>query len=216
MRTMLSFIVGSMIATGLILFFLWYKFGFTRENIISIIGYYSIFSSAVIIYLQLKVNLSYNKRKAAMDFSYDKVGKELSLLLKGLKVTLGKDYAVFTKEQTFKDFLSTDPMDAIEKKKLRESVLDILNFYERMSIGVLKEAYDEDICYDDSGFNLLQFYGWTKGFINELKDKHDPRIFINFQHLAEHWAKRLELETKKQKDVLYDYYKKGRIPNPRI
>lgn len=151
-----------------------------------------------------------------MDFSYDKIAKELFPVLKELKKILGKDFLVFTKEQALKEYLGSDQADIETKKLVKEIVMDILNFYERMSIGILKKAYDEDICYDDNGFNLIHFYGWTKTYINELKDKHDPRIFINFQYVAENWQRKLNIQTNKHINLIHKTNKRGTIANPNI
>lgn len=51
-----------------------------------------------------------------------------------------------------------------------------------MSIAILKDVYDEDICYDDNGFNLIQFYRWVKSYIQKIRsDQNEERMFINFE-----------------------------------
>lgn len=216
MRPMLWFIISSLLIIAVFVAYIGYASSFSKENYISIIGYYSILSSAIILYLQLRVNLRYNRRKAAIDFSNEKISKELFPILRQITPIVGKEFILFSKEKTFKEFINSLREEDENKEKIKQLVLDIVNFYERMSIGIIKEVYDEDICYDDNGYHMVHFYAWTKGFISEMKEKHGPRIFINFQYLAENWQNRLSRENAMQDSVLRKSYKKGTIQNPNI
>jgi len=77
-------------------------------------------------------------------------------------------------------------------------------------------VYDEDICYDDYAFNLIQFYNWTKTYISELQEKHPPRIFANFLHLAETWNERIKSENRKMNSLIRKTRKEGTIVNKNI
>lgn len=205
MRKILIFIIGSLIVIAALTIFIAMRFGFSRDNTIAILGYFSIFSSAILLYFSLDVNLKYNKRKSAMDFSYDKTQKELIPLYKEMKGLVGKDFFFESGGKTFKQYYESHRDDTEMKGKMRDLMYDMLNFYERMAIGVLKNAYDEDICFDDNAFSLIHFYDWTKSYVDEFKDKYDKRSFVNLRHLAEKWRKRYEKQTvrieKQHKDV---------------
>lgn len=217
MRKIFYFITLNIITLfALIVWQLYHAATFSVENLISIVGFISITSSAILLYFQLKVNLSYNQRKAAVDFSHDKIAKELFPLLKDLKSHIKKDLTILNKNENIKDLFDSQNFDDQTKKTIRILVIDILNFYERMSIGIFKNVYDEDICYDDNGFNMVHFYHWVDSFINELKNKYDDRIFINFQHLAERWETRLEKETRSIQKMKKKVNQKSTIANPHI
>lgn len=183
-------------------------FNFSLENYLTIIGFFFICSSVIIIFFQVRINLRYNKRKAALDFCYSRIQNDLFPLISQLKVILKKEFFVFTKEESLSDLLKSDKLSEDEKKKVKTIVLDILNFYERMSIGIFKEVFDEDICYDDNGFNLIYFYDWVIPYVKEIQIKHkEERVFVNFEEIAERWkryyshtkAKRLARTAKSRK-----------------
>jgi len=125
MRKIFVFILLSFLAVSAIIIYLGLSFGFTKENLIAIIGFYSIFSSATLLYLQLIVNLNYNRRKAAIDFAYDKIGKELFPLIKELKVILDKDLLIFIQEKTLKELLISNQFDEDNNKKIKWLVMDV-------------------------------------------------------------------------------------------
>lgn len=55
--------------------------------------------------------------------------------------------------------------------------------------SILKDVYDDDICYDDIGFNTILFYKWVKSHIEEIrKEVKEERIFINFEDIVERWT----------------------------
>ncbi|MFB2121668.1 hypothetical protein [Parapedobacter sp. 2B3] len=55
--------------------------------------------------------------------------------------------------------------------------------------SILKDVYDDDICYDDIGFNTILFYKWVKSHIEEIrKEIKEERIFINFEDIVERWT----------------------------
>ncbi len=95
--------------------------------------------------------------------------------------------------------------------------IKILNFYERMAIGILKEVLDEDICYDDQGFILINFYKWTRSFIDKLKIEHEERrLFVNFEHIATRWTKE-HLNTNHDIENVHDKMRnKKTIKNPNL
>jgi hypothetical protein len=78
-----------------------------------------------------------------------------------------------------------------DAKNFRVLLLDMFTFYQRMSIAILKESFDEDICYDDNGFVMTNFYQKTESFINELRTQYqEPSLFINFKYMSLRWIKR--------------------------
>lgn len=186
-RILLYIILCFVIIVGLLLI-LKTRYTLTKENQLQIIGFSILISSIIVVFSQIRINLRFNKRKAALDFSFNQIQKDLFPILKDLKKSIGKDFLVFTRQDSILELLKKEPQTYDDSKKIRNLVLDVLNFYERMSIGVLKDTYDEDICYDDHGFNFIQFYNWTKPFLDELRSKHnEQRLYVNFEHIAEKW-----------------------------
>ena len=107
-----------------------------------------------------------------------------------MKTLLKKKHLVFEPGETlvriFEHEIATDV-----RKDLAASAAQILNFYERMAIGVFKNTLDEDICYDDKGFLFLSFYRWAEGHIKTRRaDVRDGRIWANVTGLARRWQRR--------------------------
>jgi hypothetical protein len=205
MRKILIFILLSVTGVIALTIFIAIKFGFSKDNTIAILGYFSIFSSAILLYFSLDVNLKYNKRKSAMDFLHDRMQKELLPVYKELKGLLHKDFFLESSGKSFKEYLEQEK-DEEKKGKALELMDQMLNFYERMALGLLKKVYDQDICFDDSGFGMIHFYDWTKTYLETFQENYDKRSFVNFSHLAGGWHKRYEkqrrhIEKKDKNDI---------------
>lgn len=197
MKKILVFISLSILGIIAFITYIAFNFGFSKENTIALLGYFSIFSSAFLLYFSLDVNLKYNKRKSAMDFLFDRLKKELLPLYKDLKDIVGKDFFIESSGRSFKEYLDKEKDDD-KKRKAEELADEMLAFYERMALGILKEVYDQDICFDDSAFNMIHFYDWTKTYLQMLQENYDRRSLVNFSHLAEKWRARYE---KQRKDI---------------
>ncbi|MEZ0131135.1 DUF4760 domain-containing protein [Flavobacterium sp. LBUM151] len=197
MRKILVFITLSIVGIIALIIYVAINFGFSKDNTIALLGYFSIFSSAFLLYFSLDVNLKYNKRRSAMDFLFDRVKKELLPLYIELKGIVNKDFFIESSGRSFKEYLDQEKDDD-KKKKAQELANEMLAFYERMALGILKEVYDQDICFDDSAFNMIHFYDWTKTYLEMLQKNYDERSLVNFSHLAEKWHTRYE---KQKKDI---------------
>lgn len=197
MRKILVFITLSIVGIIALIIYVAINFGFSKDNTIALLGYFSIFSSAFLLYFSLDVNLKYNKRRSAMDFLFDRVKKELLPLYIELKEIVNKDFFIESSGRSFKEYLDQEKDDD-KKKKAQELANEMLAFYERMALGILKEVYDQDICFDDSAFNMIHFYDWTKTYLEMLQKNYDERSLVNFSHLAKKWHTRYE---KQKKDI---------------
>ena len=198
MRRILIFIAFSIAAIIVMMVYITSKFGFTKDNAIAILGYFSIFSSAVLLYFSLDVNLKYNKRKAAMDFLNDRIKGEVLPAYNELKGLVGEDFFLESSVKSFQQYLDQEK-DEDKKGKAKDLTDQLLLFYERLALGILKETYDKDICYDDLGFETFHFYNWTKTYLDSFQKRYNPRSFVNFCHLAEDWSKRYEKQHKRLK-----------------
>lgn len=90
MRKIKIFISISIVTIIALITYITLKFGFAKDNMIAVLGYFSICSSAFLVYFSLDVNLKYNKRKSAMDFLLDRVKKEMMPLYNELKGIMKK------------------------------------------------------------------------------------------------------------------------------
>lgn len=171
-------------------------------NYLTLIGFFGVLLGAFLALTQIRINYNFNRRKAAIDFIIKNIETENNPKLKMFMEEYPHLYAdpgmeTFIDVNTFyQTLLETDKGRA---KIIRKLLLDIFNFYERMSIAILKETYDEDICYDDHGFIMTNFFQKTQSFIETLRTTYDePRLYINFEHMSIRWFKRRE-RSKKQK-----------------
>jgi hypothetical protein len=216
MRKILIFISISVVGIIALTAFIAIKFGFTKDNTIAILGYFSIFSSAILLYFSLDVNLKYNKRKSAMDFLYDRMQKDLLPVYKELKGLTNKDFFLESGGKTFKQYQEQEK-DNDKKNKTLELTNEILTFYDRMAIGILKKAYDQDICFDDCASEMLHFHDWSRTYLESFQEQYDKRSFVNFSHLAEQWRIRYEKQRKRlEKENKNAVKKEETVANKRI
>jgi hypothetical protein len=195
MRKLIIFISLSIVGIIALITYIAINFGFSKDNTMALIGYFSIFSSAFLVYFSLDINLKYNKRKAAMDFLHDRAKNEMMPVYNELKGIIHKDFFIESSGKSFQEYLEQE-QDKAKKGKAIELADQLLAFYERMALGIFKEVYDKDICFDDSAFSMIHFYDWTKTYLETLQHNYDKRTYVNFSHLAEKWRERYEKQRK--------------------
>lgn len=180
-------------ALSLSLYFLASKLGLTKENVLTILSFYFVLNGTILIFTQIRITLKFNQRKAALDFI---LGTPMATLLAyedRLKSLVNKPSLTFAPSEKASSWLAS--LDQEKRLQSESAIISILSFYERMSLGVLKEGFDEDICYDDRGFMFTNFYSWSSTYIDELRSKHnEPRLFSNAKFLALRWTERIQRE----------------------
>jgi hypothetical protein len=215
MRKILIFISLSVIGVIALTIYIAVKFGFSKDNTIAVLGYFSIFSSAILLYFSLDVNLKYNERKSSMDFLYDRMQKELLPLYRELKALIDEKYFFESSNNSFKVYIEQEH-DDVKKDKALNLTNEMLGFYERMAIGLLKKVYDKDIFFDDTAFDLIRFYGWTRTYLQDIQEHYDKRSFVNFIHLAEEWRIRYEKQKKRLEKENINPIKDETVANKQI
>jgi len=169
----------------------------TRDNIINIAGFVLTLAGLLLIAFQLRIDLNQNKRQAAHDFIHGPITATLDPLEEKLKTLLGKNIMFFKSGDTLSDHLRRE-LTTEAKHTITSTVAAILNFYERMAIGIFKNTIDEDICYDDKGFTFLSFHQWIRGHIaNRREEVGDSRIWVNATGLAKRWQLRYERDVQR-------------------
>ena len=158
-------------------------------NILTIVSFLFLAAGAVLLYFQIRTGLSFSKRKAAFDFSMHNIAKELVPLFKELASLTGVDsiHDLYT-GRIIKAYLDGTLLQDKALIAFKAKLIEILNFYERMAIGIYTQVLDNNICYDDTGFNLIRFMQWVRPFIVALQEEHqEERLFANLEDLFEHW-----------------------------
>ncbi len=163
----------------------------TLSDIFTFASSYSIIIGLVFVYYQLKVNLNYSKRKSSSDFIFEQIIPYLGKLEIELRTIVGNKYLLFSNNESLMLYLANSDISDDDKNNVKKIVNRILNFYERMCICILKEVFDEDICYDDKGFNMISFYKWTIPYIQNIRrEVNDERIYVNFEAISSKWIQR--------------------------
>lgn len=208
-KTVIYILLLLIIFTALMHFLSSY-FIFDTGNYLTIISFLFLAISAILVYFQIRTNLSFNKRKAAFDFSIDTIPKELLPLFKELYAVLkvGGVSEIYTKYSKIMAIFEDQAFSKEEKVAFRKTVIAILNFYERMAIGLYKQVLDNDICYDNIGNNLIEFHAWVKPFVDNLQaTHHEERLFVNFQAVALIWTE-FYIKMKNKNERLADMIKR--------
>ena len=171
-------------------------------NYLTIVSFLFLAVGSILLYFQIRTNLSFNKRKAAFDFITTNIPNELIPLYRELTATIQAATVsqLFTNYKV-KTILEGNTYSDEQKAKFAKTLLAILNFYERMAIGIYKQVLENDIVYDDIGNNAIQLYPWVRQYVESLQSIHDEeRLFVNFETLANQWTK-VHAERKTQNNL---------------
>jgi len=185
-------------------------------NVLTVGSLYLIFLGSVLVFYQIKINLNYNKRKAATDLMFKEVMEILQPAERELCNILDKKHLIFDSEEDYLQYVERETIDDSEKKRVKELVKDILNFYERMAIGIFKGVYDEDICYDDKGLLMISFINWASSYIDSLQKNVEQRAYANAVDLAERWSNRYSEHTSEIKKAKRRHQQISTIDNKEI
>jgi hypothetical protein len=169
-------------------------------DIIGMARAYILFGSAALIFVQIRINLGYNRRKAATEFIFGEVIQTLGPLEAQLLERLKKPNLHFSDGENLMAVVAGIENEE-EKRSFQRLILDVFNFYERMAISILKGSLDEDICYDDRGFVLLNLHGWGESYISHLQSEVDRRAYTNLSILASRWQVRYLHQSQLIRDV---------------
>lgn len=158
----------------LVMHFLPTFFPIDISNYLTIVSFLFLAISAILLYFQIRTGLSFNKRKAAFDFITINIPNELIPLYRELIQIINiETVSEMFASHTIKEILESKTYTDEQKRKFKKTTLSILNFYERMAIGIYKQVLENDICYDDIGNNIIKFYPWIKHFIDNLQTAHN-------------------------------------------
>lgn len=168
--------------------------GLSVDQMLTIVGDYFVFCGALLVLFQINLSLAFERRKEAAEFLFHVAEEKLVPKASELKELLEKPYLLFGPGEDLQRLLAGGDRTTAEKERLGALVLELLNFYERMAIGIFKHVYDEDMCYDDQGLIAVSFWKWSRAHIADLQSRTNPRAFVNFAKLAERWHGRLRRE----------------------
>lgn len=88
-------------------------------------------------------------------------------------------------------FACIEPSTDEEFIKNRTAILNVLNNFEFIAVGIRLGAFDEKVYKQLMCGNLLKIWKATAGFIHELRrvsDRHT--VFQDIEHLAHKWEKK--------------------------
>lgn len=169
----------------------------TFGELSGLVGQGLVIIGSVLVFYQMKINFNYNQRKATSDFIFGPIQTTLLPLELRLKELIDKQILLFSSNENFLTVIDAKEMDESKKKELIQIVHHILNFYERMSICILKDTFDEDICYDDKGLLMIHFIDWTRTYIRRLETDVEDRAYANSVKIADSWTRRYKSHEKK-------------------
>lgn len=177
----------------------------TTMDVLTVLSVYFICAYTLLVFFQIKTNLTYNKCKAATDFMFGEITailfpKEIELIH-----LLDKEHLSFDEKEHFTDWLKDNNIDKEKKLRVKMIVKEILNFYERMAISIFKGILDEDMCYDDKGRLMMDFYKWSAPYVRELQASVDSRAWANVDALNARWKQRYQSHSIK---IQKWYYKR--------
>ena len=183
----------------------------TVMEVLTTLSLYFIGAYTLLVFFQIKTNLIYNKSKAATDFMFGEITSVLFPKEIELIQLLEKEHLSFDDREHFTEWLKDNNIDNEKKYRVKRIVKEILNFYERMAISIFKGILDEDMCYDDKGRLMMDFYKWTAAYVRELQASVDSRAWANVVALNARWEQRYQIHSNKIKKVHYKQLLKNAV-----
>jgi hypothetical protein len=166
------------------------KWQLDRGHVLVLVGYALALPGISLVYYQLKSGVLMARRAKTVDLVLGPLKEHLLPAQLKLKAMLGREHLAFSPKETIDEAL--DGMPTEEQLKLRALVLEILNFYERVAIGISTHTLDDEILYDDQGLLAIRFHSWATPFIDELQKTVNTRVFADFVMIAYRWQQRYE------------------------
>lgn len=95
------------------------------------------------------------------------------------------------------NFESLGAHPIIDNKEKNQAILDILNNYEFMAAGIKEQAFDEEIFKRMKCSLIVQDWDVLEVYIRALRKKSGrPKLFVEFEWLAEKWKDDSSLRIK--------------------
>jgi hypothetical protein len=142
--------------------------------------------SVFLLWWQIKETHKWNRLKTSQEILSTLAIGELPNLREKVEVDSGCE--VWNEEQNYTTKCSS--LSSLEARRLRYTVIRILNVLEAISIDIEKKVVDEEICYNYLGGVFIQYARWSEPLIRELDTKDDRRVYEHLSDLATKWWKR--------------------------
>jgi hypothetical protein len=153
--------------------------------------------SAVLIYVQIKNNNEWNRRKSTFDILDKSTTGLFSILFAKIK-NLNTRYTKNEIQDRNHNYLNLyDLVSENEKIELISDIKQLLNIIENICISMKNDIIDEDITYNMLYTFFIDFYYWTKPYISDRrKIESNDAIFSEYEFYAINWEIRLSLDKK--------------------
>lgn len=169
---------------------------FEISDKIRVVGFYLTVVSILLVFFQLLINLNWNARKASIEFLLDQQWEKLKASHRSLNKKLELKYSYYDLSVSFQDRVESES-DPINRKAIEGKAIEILNFYEIMSIAIKEGVLDDSICYDFFSGMALNFHDWTKSYMVKRREEiKDNKLFEHYLARMIAWRTRQMLEHK--------------------
>lgn len=147
--------------------------------------------SILLVYLQMRRNHDWNRRKATQDLVTQAFTGDLADLRQTLQLEFGVDLKDPT--QTYQAVLATITSDA-DRKRYEFTARALFNYFEVVAAALKNNVLDEDICYDQLGLAFCVYWKWGDYLIRECRANH-PTVFIEWEHYVDRWSELYAKQT---------------------
>lgn len=140
--------------------------------------------SVYLLFLQIRKQHEWNRRKASHDF--------LSNLISGgvaeLRTKLESEFGVDTRNtnQTYTTVYNSISEEA-RKKEFYQTTYRLFNFFEQVGIGIKDHMLDEEICFDALHNIVIDYKRWGEPLIEERREGGREATWTEFEYYAEKW-----------------------------
>lgn len=128
--------------------------------------------------LEIKSNKKWNQQNAAVKYCirYRKVIKEID------------NFEL--KDMCKKDIIEFFDINTKKGRSRRKQITYILQYFERLSIGVLCDYFDEEIVRRTLDFIFVNTYNQLEPYIFLRRDETNKKVFSHFERVAKVWSEK--------------------------
>lgn len=163
---------------------------------LALMGHYLVFCGTVLVFYQIRLGVIVERRRATAEFLFGPLVNALVPLEAELMKLLKKPVFHFAEtEPDYLTLLNTTGWPDQTRHDIREAVLRMLNFYERLGLLVAVGALDDVLVAEDKAATAVGFLRWTAAYRTQLRQL-DPRMLGNTEALYERWDRKIKGEHK--------------------
>ena len=154
------------------------------EIIIDILIFIVLIITAGIAYIQLKANHDWNRRQLALI----EMKKNRAKYRKALKI-IDKHLDYNRREESYTLKKITKAIKKNKTKKLYNSIIIILDYFEYLSLGISQKVFDEEVIKASTETSFIKVHKMFKAYIQNLRETRNAnKLYFELEKICTKWT----------------------------